>query len=79
MKTKINDIEDKITNLYLYVERLKAYNDITTDLLHKIDIDKDDASKLTAINYASKQDINTLTDKLETIDKTLLKMQSVSD
>ena len=75
MKQKLNDINASIESLYLNVERLKAYKSLTSDIIHNLDVNIKDARNLIAINYASEQDINDLTNKIEMLEKAMLNIK----
>ena len=70
--SKLNGILDNLTEVYSNTERLKAFNDLSKDILFTIDADNQDVVKLLSLNNASEQDIKDLDNKLDKIEKQLL-------
>ena len=68
----INAILDNLTEIYSNTERLRAFNNISKDLLFSMDTSNQDIVNLISLNNASEQDVKDIDNKLNKIEKKLL-------
>lgn len=71
-KQRLNNILDDIGKLYINIENINSYNNISEDLINNLNADDKDKNKILSLNTASKKEMQELIINLQDIEKALI-------